>query len=68
MNNFYHEVRYVLQSSCSGHNQGAAAEADASGEQELKRTQSGSAEVDAIAEEDTIGELQLKWMQLGSSS
>ena len=47
----------------SGCNREAAVEADAIGEQQLKRTQSGR----AAAEADTVGE-QLKRMQSVSSS
>ena len=67
-------------SSQSGHNRGAAAEADAIGEQQLKQTQAVSSshnrvatsEADANREQqlkriDAIGEQQLNWMQLGSS-
>ena len=50
-------------SSRSGHNWGAAVEADAIGEQQLKRTQSGAA-----AEADAIGEQQLKRTQWGAAA
>ena len=46
-------------SSQSGRNQGAAVEADAIGEQQLKQTQSGTA-----AKADAISEQQLKWTQM----
>ena len=66
-------------SSRSGCNWEAAVEADAIGEQQLKRTQSGSSRRSrhnrgavgnrgAAAEADAIGEQQLKRIQSGSSS
>ena len=56
-----------------GRNLGAAAKADAIGEQQLKRMQLGSSRQSgrnrgAAAEADAIGEQQLKRTQSGSSS
>ena len=63
-------------SSRSGHNRGTAVEADAIGEQQTKRTPSGSrvdnrgaaAEVDKIGKQLASGKQQLKRMQAGSSA
>ena len=67
---------YTLYGVCvitSRRNRGAAAEEDAVGEQQLKRTQSGSSSWrgrsrGAAAEEDAVGEQELKRTESGSRS
>ena len=64
----FENIGHVLESSrtgeaTSGCNQGAAVEADAIGEQQLKRTQSGE---HAAVEVDAIEEQQPKRTQSGS--
>ena len=72
----FENIGHVLESSrtgeaTSGYNRGAAVEADAIGELQLKRTQLGSSSRSgcnwgAAAKADAIGEQQPKRTQLGS--